>query len=163
MKYLVSFYWACQTLLTIGYGDVISKSATERMICIIWMLIGIGFYSWVIGNIIMLINLFDQENDQLDKQLTSIRQFSATYNLPQKVTNRISNHLRNYYIQKKFEDSEKLLNIMSLELRSELVQMTHKQVFTEIRFFKLRDEKFTSAIVHELKPIDLSTNDILYS
>lgn len=41
--------------------------------------------------------------------------------------------------------------------------MTHKKVFTEVRFFKNIEQSFTNIIVHELKPIDLNTNDILFS
>ena len=42
---------------------------------------------------------------------------------------------------------------------------THGTVFKKIKFFKdkLRDQpEFNTAIVHELKPINLSKNELLY-
>jgi hypothetical protein len=49
-QYIVSFYWAIQTLLTIGYGDVVPGGELEMFIAICWMIAGIGFYSYTIGN-----------------------------------------------------------------------------------------------------------------
>lgn len=58
-QFLVSFYWAFQTLLTIGYGDIVPHNQFERMFAVMWMIFGVGFYSYMIGNIINMINEFD--------------------------------------------------------------------------------------------------------
>jgi len=50
-------------------------------------------------------------------------------------------------------------------LREKVVEKTHGAVFKKIRFFKDKYKQypeFIAAIVHELKPINLSKNEILY-
>ena len=50
-QYLVSFYWSLQTVLTVGYGDFPAVTSFEKLICIFWEMTGVGFYSYMIGNI----------------------------------------------------------------------------------------------------------------
>lgn len=49
-QFLVSFYWTIQTLFSVGYGDVKVVNYADRAFAIVWMLSGIGFYSYTIGN-----------------------------------------------------------------------------------------------------------------
>jgi hypothetical protein len=55
----VSIYWALQTLTTVGYGDITPKSAIEKVAGLIWMIIGVGFYSFTIGNLASIFNSID--------------------------------------------------------------------------------------------------------
>ena len=50
-KYTTSMYWAFQTLTTVGYGDVRAVRNDERIVAIIWMVFGVGFYAYIIGYI----------------------------------------------------------------------------------------------------------------
>jgi len=57
------------------------------------------------------------------------------------------------------------LNELPIQLRDLVVAKTHGTVFKKIKFFrdKLRDQpEFNTAIVHELKPINLGKNELLY-
>lgn len=46
--YFDSIYWAQTTAATVGYGDEAPKTFWGRITAIIWMLLGIMFFSWVI-------------------------------------------------------------------------------------------------------------------
>jgi hypothetical protein len=59
MKYLQSIYWALQTLTTVGFGDIGAKTVNERIFAMLWMLIGIAFYSIMFGNITNLLDNLD--------------------------------------------------------------------------------------------------------
>ena len=55
----MSLYWALQTLTTVGYGDISPKSVYEKIAGLIWMIIGVGFYSFTIGNLASIFNSID--------------------------------------------------------------------------------------------------------
>ena len=44
LQYLTAFYWAVTTLTTIGYGDIVPITKSEKIYCIFVMLLGGGFY-----------------------------------------------------------------------------------------------------------------------
>ena len=50
-KYGTAMYWAFQTLTTVGYGDVRAVRNDERIVAILWMVFGVGFYAYIIGYI----------------------------------------------------------------------------------------------------------------
>jgi len=43
-------HWATQTITTVGYGDIPAFTSSELILSFIWMLVGVGFYSFIIGN-----------------------------------------------------------------------------------------------------------------
>jgi hypothetical protein len=51
IQYLASIYWALQTLTTVGFGDINACTPYEKIVAICWMISGIGFYSFTIGNL----------------------------------------------------------------------------------------------------------------
>jgi hyperpolarization activated cyclic nucleotide-gated potassium channel 2 len=65
MQYLGSLYWALQTLTTVGFGDICAIRTTEKVITIFWMIFGIGFYSFTIGNLSQIIASIDTRSEIL--------------------------------------------------------------------------------------------------
>jgi hypothetical protein len=39
-KYISAFYWAFQTLTTVGYGDIPAVTLYEKLFAILWMIFG---------------------------------------------------------------------------------------------------------------------------
>lgn len=134
-QYLISFYWAFQTLLTIGYGDISVSSDIEKIAAIIWMIAGVGFYSYTIGNMVQMIQNFDIENQELQNNIEILKNFNTRANLSSRLYHRIVRHLQNQQIQNKFAASEKLLAELPINLRDQIVNKTHGEVFKKIKFF----------------------------
>lgn len=58
-QYLVSAYWALQTITTVGFGDITASTRTEMILSLLWMIFGVGFYSFTVGNLSSLIASMD--------------------------------------------------------------------------------------------------------
>lgn len=61
-QYLFAIYWAFQTLTTVGFGDVPAITVLERMLALFWMIFGVGFYSFTIGNLSSIISSLDAKS-----------------------------------------------------------------------------------------------------
>ena len=59
-QYIASYYWAFQTLTTVGYGDIAPQTTVEMIISICWMLTGVGVYSFTIGNLSTILSNIDK-------------------------------------------------------------------------------------------------------
>lgn len=59
-QYLFSVNWALQTLTTVGYGDITAGTLGEKITAIIWMIGGVGFYSYTIGGLASMIADIDK-------------------------------------------------------------------------------------------------------
>jgi len=74
MKYITSLYWSIQTLTTVGYGDVSAVTVPEQILAILWMIIGVGFYSLTISNISIFINDLNREAAILSNTLNGFNE-----------------------------------------------------------------------------------------
>ena len=59
-QYTASYYWAFQTLTTVGYGDLPPDNPVEWTFASVWMIIGIAFYSFAIGNLSSILSNLDK-------------------------------------------------------------------------------------------------------
>ena len=60
-QYFNSFYWAFQTVTTVGYGDFTLSTNTEYILALFWMMVGVNFYSFTIGNVSSIIAAMDSK------------------------------------------------------------------------------------------------------
>eukprot|EP00347_Sterkiella_histriomuscorum_P001048 403373535 len=163
-QYLASIYWALQTLTTVGFGDINAKTISEKIIAILWMIFGVGFYSFTIGNLSQIIASIDTQSAILSQKLSILSEFAKRTDLPTDVMFRIRRHLENNNKhQNNLEEQEKLLNDLPAALRSEVVKHTHGEIIQKINFFKEKDPDFLWAILPALRPIKLMPTDVLYT
>ena len=54
-QYTVSLYWAMETLVTVGYGDVVAHTDVERMFSCLVFLLGSFVYATIFGTVTMLV------------------------------------------------------------------------------------------------------------
>jgi len=46
----------------VGYGDIEPGTPIERIIAILWMIVGVGIYSFTIGNLSSLLYTMDRRD-----------------------------------------------------------------------------------------------------
>ena len=102
-KLVVSCYFALTTLSTVGYGDYYPQSNLERILCMIVMLAGVAFFSYIMGNFIEIITNYDQKMGVIDRGtdlhnwMTMLSRFTNNKPLPRKIINRIESHYSYYW------------------------------------------------------------------
>jgi hypothetical protein len=50
-RYVTSLYWALTTMTTVGYGDVIPRSANEKVYAMAAMIIACGTFAYTVGSV----------------------------------------------------------------------------------------------------------------
>jgi len=68
-RYTVSLYWAIITISTMGYGDVLPVTSTERIFSVAVALIGAVVFSYSMGNITSLISQTAGADVKFDEKL----------------------------------------------------------------------------------------------
>lgn len=58
-KYLTSIYFTVTTITTVGYGDVSISTKTEKIFCILSMLVGVISFSFASGSLASILSSID--------------------------------------------------------------------------------------------------------
>ena len=48
---MLSIYWAISTIATVGYGDIHPYGVNEKLFTLLWMVIGVAFYSYTVSTL----------------------------------------------------------------------------------------------------------------
>lgn len=102
-----------------GFGDINAKTTYERIFAMIWMIFGICFYSYMIGNMTNLIASTDSSSEELNTKLSMLKDFKKRTKMPNRLFLKIKRHLENNSkAANNFFLQDKLLNDLPLSLRS---------------------------------------------
>ena len=80
-KYCLCLYWAFQTLTTVGYGDFGAYNSQEILITIIWMVIGVAFYTFVVAALTSAITAEGSEDEKLQIKILALDMFAQEHQM----------------------------------------------------------------------------------
>lgn len=63
-------------MTTVGFGDISANNNTEYTFACMWMVFGVAFYSYTIGNMTSLITSIDTDNEELQNKLSTLKTFA---------------------------------------------------------------------------------------
>jgi len=102
-KMIISCYFALTTLSTVGYGDLYPISTREMICGINVMMVGIVFFSHIMGSFIEIISNYDKRMGSVDRGtelhnwMTLLTRFTNNKPLPKTLINQIDNHYAYYW------------------------------------------------------------------
>ncbi|CAK79091.1 unnamed protein product (macronuclear) [Paramecium tetraurelia] len=140
-----AFYWAYQTITVIGYGDIEAHNSDEYLLVIIWMLIGVGYYSFTIGNITFIL-IQSNPNQEFDDYLFNLEDISS--NMPEWIQDDLFRFTK-YNIQNNpfwADDAKRILFELPHPLILNMMASVHKDIFRTIPFIS-NDINFSAAIL----------------
>lgn len=143
-----------------------SSYLVEVAFCIIWMLIGVAFYSAVIG----LVSAFFQNNDTkeslLKMRLANIDEFCTKLNIPESLQKKLEESLK-YSADKLaylwLSSEEDIYGDLNINLKFEFLKAIHEDLITNCHFFKGKDLGFVTRIVPCMRPIFFRAGETIWN
>ena len=111
-----------QTITTVGFGDITIISDSERVFAITWMIVGVAFYSYAIGNMTNMIEALDADREQLNQKISVLKEFKSRTGMSLAMYSKIKRHLQNNSKSANgFAEQDKLLNDLPQQLRNQII------------------------------------------
>jgi hypothetical protein len=82
------------TTITIGYGDIVPLNTLEKLFTIFVILLGVSFYSYIIGNIIDIMSQFNKKRNKLNSEVLFLDSYVRNWNISQSLRNEIIDCLK---------------------------------------------------------------------
>lgn len=72
-NYILSFYWAITTICTVGFGDIYPVNFIEKIFNIIWIMVGVAFYSYTVGTLTTILNNLNKKKSTISSRFAFLR------------------------------------------------------------------------------------------
>ncbi|OMJ72077.1 hypothetical protein SteCoe_29557 [Stentor coeruleus] len=164
-KYLTGVYFAITTILTVGFGDISAGSKTEMILCITLELLGIIFYSFIIGVMTTLLTSIDQKDALLKSRIQLVHMLSNDINLPNDIFKKMSRETKKYFERLMIDDEQRveLISRIPKNFRFKMCMSMYGGAIQNIHFFKKQEKNFISNYIPRLVYLFLKEREIIFS
>ena len=159
--YITSFYFSVTTIMTVGYGDITARSLSEKLLCIVLMLIGVVAFSFATGAISSIISNQDTAEAKLKDKMSTLDSIMTEYQIEMDLFNRITKAVK-YDHKQNSKDVHEFMEELPAKLRIELAMAIHKRMYSNIKFFQDKDNTFIAWVGTYLRPINIQEKDYIY-
>lgn len=124
-------------MLTVGYGDIHAVTNIERIISVLWMMIGVFFYSFTIGTLTSVLGKIDTRSSQLRAKIEVIDLFCNESKINIDLKKKIKEALEYNSYRNAFSWIEKyaIFNELPPNLKCEIAMQIHDGAIGKLPFF----------------------------
>jgi len=134
--YVHSVYWTITTLTTVGYGDITPTSNIGKIFTMFVMIMGVGVYGFVIGNISQILSDLGRHKDNVREKMQDLDSFLKYYHIPNKLRNTTFNYY-NHTLEKRFSiNDNNIISALPHALQEELQTYMNIKLIGSLSLFK---------------------------
>ena len=162
--YLAAVYWSITTCVTVGYGDINAFTQLEMTIAIVWMVIGVGFYSFTIGSLSSFLTSIDTRESVLASKMAAIHEFAKETGISRNAKVKIRDAVRysTYKLGNVWSDKHSLFRELPKQLQYEVAMSMFSGIAKNFPFFLNKDAAFVVYVMPLFKPLRLHDSEVLY-
>jgi len=159
--YVDALYWCISTLTTVGYGDVTPVTSGQTLYAMVVMLLGVGLYGFVIGNLATLLTSMDMAKAQYLGNLERLTSFLRYRRIPVELQHHIYDYYRYLWENRMGYDEASILATLPPTLREELTLVLKADLIEKVSFLQGASRELISALCRELYPVVFTPGDII--
>lgn len=153
-RYIWSYYWGTNIMLTVGFGDVVASTYQEA-ICLIFIetvsCLALAYNINCVGSLISNIRAQDIEKS---RNFKIFKKLILKNNLPEELSWRINNYIEeSINIKKKFslEEEKHFIEKLPNGFKKEVLKESNKHIFDKLPFFHNLMEKTLYSLAEKIE------------
>lgn len=161
-NYVRAIYWCITTLSTVGYGDITPQTNLQRVYTMIVMILGAGFYGFIIGNVANILAKRDVAKMHHLEKMEKVNAFLRYRNIPGRIQQRIRNYYAYLWESRLGYDEASVLSDLPNNLKEEVALFLNREIIEKVAIFKGASEELIRDLVVQLKAVVFTPDDHVF-
>jgi CRP-like cAMP-binding protein len=161
-KYTTSLYWAITTLGTIGYGDLVPRTVNEKLLAMVWMIIGVYVVSYSVGSLTSFYADVNLKDTLKHDRIIMAEDFSKKVGIPKHTLHRLKRTIKMADIQPTRIEQDKLFQGIGPELKVKIAENIYEHGISHITFLEGKEDSVRSDIALRLEQVSGITGDTVW-
>ncbi len=161
-NYLRAFYWTIQTLSTVGYGDLTPVTNAQTLYTMGVMIVGVGIYGYVIGNVASLLANIDPAKAQHLANMERLTAFMNYRNIPPRLQKRLRDYYAYLWEKRMSFDESNIISALPPSLRTEVSLFLKRDIIEKVPLFQGASDEFIREIALQMTPVIFTPGDFIY-
>lgn len=150
-SYVNALYWCVTTLTTVGYGDVTPVNDQQTLYAIVVMILGVGVYAYIIGNIATILTNIDPARSRYLNAIDRLGAFVRYRQVPPHLQHRIREYYDYEWEKRLGYDESNILDSLPRGLRDEVALFLKRDLLERVDLFADAPEHFTREVALRMK------------
>lgn len=164
--YILSFYWAISTICTVGFGEVFPNNPLEKIFNLIWIMVGVAFYSYTVGTLSTILNNFNKKKSTISSRFAFLRELNEEKNIDKKLLEKITINLEYLEESNKYHTNKTHSNVLEnipLDLTYKLASHIYNDLITKVIIFKGLDIHFIAQMTPYFQARKYAVGETIYN
>ena len=147
-QYVDAFYWSIVTMSSVGYGDVLPTTTSERELGVIVITIGAFLYAYIIGAFSTIMAALSYDSARYDTKMRTVANYLKFLKVDPNILNRINRFYEFRFANKIMFSEDDIIKDLPPKLKAEIVLHRFQPTVDRIPFFRgLSEDVITSICV----------------
>ncbi|OON21490.1 Ion channel, partial [Opisthorchis viverrini] len=162
MTYVTSLYFTLSLITSIGFGNVSATTFGEKLVSVVFMLIGAFGYATIFGNVTTIFQGMYATRSRYHDMMGSVKDFIKTHSVPKDLAERVIDYVTSTWAITKGIDTAKVLNYCPKDMKADLCIHLNRMVFNEHPAFRLASDGCLRALAVKFSTIHTAPGDLIF-
>jgi voltage-gated potassium channel len=160
-RYLRALYWTITTLTTVGYGDLTPETDGQIAYTMMVMLLGVGVYGYVIGNVASLLANIDVAKSHYLEKMERLAAFMRYRNIPPILQRRLRDYYTYLWENRLGYDESTVMAELPDSLRTEVALFLRRGFIEHAPLFRGASHELIREIALQLRSVVFTPGDYI--